>query len=681
MKPHLPAIAASSERMCEMPPLDAEYSLSDRIKNSSLALNLSSKKLGTLGAQTVSQAFKFHPTLAKLVLSGNQIGDAGAQAIGAALRANRALTELILDDNQIGVVGVQAIAEALKSNGTLQSLGLSQNQIDDAGAQAIAEALQTCPPLVALDLRRGQIGDVGALAIAQALLQNTCLAELGLAQNRIGVIGAQAIAEALKSNTSLRCLRLFDNEIGDAGASAIAEALKVNTTLDALHLNSNQISDVGAQAIADALKSNSGLTYLNLERNEIGEDGAQAISKALEANMTLTSLYLTWNRVGDAETFEIEQAVQNNKPLTELNLNWSNQSKLFQYLNVRSKTGGPGASNTVQKLSKPAVRLKSTRLVLNEKSRSPSASDLGRFDFPRADADPEAPVLMEQCGSPNPAAFAHQADWTPFSQNTESAQVPLLDVNNVLDRKFAPYASCWCEENVYHLCLHASQTAWEQNMRASHTVNNFIEQASVVFISNPSRKTPIWCQRLSQPGCPVVWDYHVVLVLPAPSGVMVYDLDTTLGFPCLFRSYADEALRDSFNSLSSFHRRYRVVAASEFLKTFSSDRSHMFVGGKWQAPWPSWPLIQQDPTRIENNLPEYLSMTLTSETAWQPASQSTSAIFSPVVNSKALPEKLLGPPLARRIAHAGPYGVVLTEQEFFSHFSNVRFEDAVVPEC
>ncbi|KJE90928.1 hypothetical protein CAOG_002156 [Capsaspora owczarzaki ATCC 30864] len=573
-----------------MPPLDAEYSLSDRIKNSSLALNLSSKKLGTLGAQTVSQAFKFHPTLAKLVLSGNQIGDAGAQAIGAALRANRALTELILDDNQIGVVGVQAIAEALKSNGTLQSLGLSQNQIDDAGAQAIAEALQTCPPLVALDLRRGQIGDVGALAIAQALLQNTCLAELGLAQNRIGVIGAQAIAEALKSNTSLRCLRLFDNEIGDAGASAIAEALKVNTTLDALHLNSNQISDVGAQAIADALKSNSGLTYLNLERNEIGEDGAQAISKALEANMTLTSLYTSM----------------------------SDRRQAGQALATQSRS-----------------------------SQNPPCGSS------QPDADPEAPVLMEQCGSPNPAAFAHQADWTPFSQNTESAQVPLLDVNNVLDRKFAPYASCWCEENVYHLCLHASQTAWEQNMRASHTVNNFIEQASVVFISNPSRKTPIWCQRLSQPGCPVVWDYHVVLVLPAPSGVMVYDLDTTLGFP----------------------------SASEFLKTFSSDRSHMFVGGKWQAPWPSWPLIQQDPTRIENNLPEYLSMTLTSETAWQPASQSTSAIFSPVVNSKALPEKLLGPPLARRIAHAGPYGVVLTEQEFFSHFSNVRFEDAVVPEC
>ncbi|EEB89981.1 hypothetical protein MPER_11870, partial [Moniliophthora perniciosa FA553] len=57
-----------------------------------------------------------------------------------------------------------------------------------------------------------------------------------------------------------------------------------------------------------------------------------------------------------------------------------------------------------------------------------------------------------------------------------------------------------------------------------------------VFISNATRTVALWDQKLTQePGIPVVWDYHVILVLRSrfknPEDQLVawvYDFDTTL---------------------------------------------------------------------------------------------------------------------------------------------------------
>jgi hypothetical protein len=85
------------------------------------------------------------------------------------------------------------------------------------------------------------------------------------------------------------------------------------------------------------------------------------------------------------------------------------------------------------------------------------------------------------------------------------------------------YASHYCEENVYQLAkrflAHADLSS---------------ESGFVVFVSNPTKSTPIWCQKLSEDDSPVVWDYHVIFVvksLDKQAGSVVIDQDSKLGYP------------------------------------------------------------------------------------------------------------------------------------------------------
>ncbi|KAF9792885.1 N-terminal glutamine amidase-domain-containing protein [Thelephora terrestris] len=106
----------------------------------------------------------------------------------------------------------------------------------------------------------------------------------------------------------------------------------------------------------------------------------------------------------------------------------------------------------------------------------------------------------------------------------------------------ASYASCYCEENIYRL---AASFLDMPDFRASWDL-------SVVFTSNQTKTASdppalLRQQAACEEGFPVVWDYHVVLVLrPVLSdedddtlngvlsirtGSLIYDFDTTLDLP------------------------------------------------------------------------------------------------------------------------------------------------------
>jgi hypothetical protein len=98
------------------------------------------------------------------------------------------------------------------------------------------------------------------------------------------------------------------------------------------------------------------------------------------------------------------------------------------------------------------------------------------------------------------------------------------------------YTSCFCEENVYKLAEKCGAVGYD---------------ASVVFISSESKQTPIWCQRSARgPDEPVLWDYHVVLLV---RGVvtsngpkdMIFDLDCTLACPTSVEEYFEMSFRPS----------------------------------------------------------------------------------------------------------------------------------------
>uniref|UniRef100_A0A0M3HN95 Protein N-terminal glutamine amidohydrolase n=1 Tax=Ascaris lumbricoides TaxID=6252 RepID=A0A0M3HN95_ASCLU len=135
----------------------------------------------------------------------------------------------------------------------------------------------------------------------------------------------------------------------------------------------------------------------------------------------------------------------------------------------------------------------------------------------------------------------------------------------------------WHEENVWKLC---------ERFKSSGLLT---DKCYVVFISNTDRTVPLWCQRSAVTTPCVVWDYHVIFLQENGTTVLVYDLDSTIKFPCEIR------------------RCFRVVKAFEFLKYFSSDRRHMRNDqGAFHAPPPHWSPIFDESRG--HNLDDFISM-------------------------------------------------------------------------
>ncbi|CAG8630576.1 5104_t:CDS:2 [Ambispora leptoticha] len=176
------------------------------------------------------------------------------------------------------------------------------------------------------------------------------------------------------------------------------------------------------------------------------------------------------------------------------------------------------------------------------------------------------------------------------------------------------YTACYCEENVYLLCRKLVCDKHPENDKDSLASSDF--KIYAVFISNKNETIPLFRQRASlQDNGFIIWDYHVILVYTQPmydkekKKSWVYDLDTTLDFPCDFETYAREALIDVNNDDESFERLYRVIPAETFLEVFASDRSHMINSddGTWMSPPPLYPpILSSKGTRM--NLPLFIDM-------------------------------------------------------------------------
>lgn len=154
-----------------------------------------------------------------------------------------------------------------------------------------------------------------------------------------------------------------------------------------------------------------------------------------------------------------------------------------------------------------------------------------------------------------------------------------------MTRDELPYAAFWCEENVWQLCGHEAFAGLERY---------------AVIVSSRCGRVATWMQRAApRPEWPVLWDYHVVLLVRAASAWVIWDLDSTLGCPVA----AEGWLACSFLPLRPEHLEFapvfRVVAADEYRSTFSSDRSHMRdESGALQVPPPAWPAIVQGPSNL-----------------------------------------------------------------------------------
>ncbi len=137
-------------------------------------------------------------------------------------------------------------------------------------------------------------------------------------------------------------------------------------------------------------------------------------------------------------------------------------------------------------------------------------------------------------------------------------------------------APFWCEENAWHFCADARLDG---------------HACAVVVISNPDRCVALWHQRAaSAPSRPVLWDYHVLVSSRDAEGAhWIWDLDTTLAFPCAASAWARATLRALPGVPAP---RLRCIPAEFYRREFASDRRHMRApDGTWLQPPPPWPAI------------------------------------------------------------------------------------------
>lgn len=148
------------------------------------------------------------------------------------------------------------------------------------------------------------------------------------------------------------------------------------------------------------------------------------------------------------------------------------------------------------------------------------------------------------------------------------------------DRRDLPYAAFWCEENVWQLCVHPRVKGRER---------------WVLIVSSRSGRVATWMQRAAErPEWPVLWDYHVVLLVRDEAGWEVWDLDTTLDLPVAAARWLARSFPPLRREHQAFAPIFRVMRADTYRATLSSDRSHMRdESGALRAAPPTWPAIVQ----------------------------------------------------------------------------------------
>uniref|UniRef100_A0A1B6E4T0 Protein N-terminal glutamine amidohydrolase n=1 Tax=Clastoptera arizonana TaxID=38151 RepID=A0A1B6E4T0_9HEMI len=171
------------------------------------------------------------------------------------------------------------------------------------------------------------------------------------------------------------------------------------------------------------------------------------------------------------------------------------------------------------------------------------------------------------------------------------------------------YTSCYCEENVWKLVEKVQKESVDD-----------LSGYYVVFVSNNIKAVPLWKQAAStkEDGF-VLWDYHVFLIYDSgqfsheiENNSWVFDLDSQLSFPCTFSNYVKETFKSDDNIKPEFHRFFRVVKSSDYLKYFASDRHHMKnQNGLWIKPPPDYEPIFTNESM--HNLPEYINMSNVNE--------------------------------------------------------------------
>ncbi len=142
------------------------------------------------------------------------------------------------------------------------------------------------------------------------------------------------------------------------------------------------------------------------------------------------------------------------------------------------------------------------------------------------------------------------------------------------------YQPFYCEENVWRLCQ-------DQRLGGAEALVAVITGAGRV---GAERRCAFYHQRCAAaPGEPVLWDFHVVLLVRT-RGWQVWDLDSGLGAPVAAGDYLAATFGDQQLIPAALRPRLRLIDAAAYVSQLRSDRSHMRDrAGRYLQPPPPWP--------------------------------------------------------------------------------------------
>ncbi|TIA92374.1 hypothetical protein E3P99_00691 [Wallemia hederae] len=116
---------------------------------------------------------------------------------------------------------------------------------------------------------------------------------------------------------------------------------------------------------------------------------------------------------------------------------------------------------------------------------------------------------------------------------------------------------------------------------------------------------------------PVLWDYHVILLLSLAGREYVVDLDTRLDKVIEKNAYLEHTF--SSKTPPAYRASISVTPAHIFLNTFASDRRHMkSASGVFSSPPPPWSCIKGTDASSPHNLDDWIDGAIDGSEVIQP---------------------------------------------------------------
>jgi Ran GTPase-activating protein (RanGAP) involved in mRNA processing and transport len=297
-----------------------------------------------------SQVAKGVATLQKLNVNlCGIVGKKGVDAIGRALETSTSLVELDISSNRIGDVGARSLAQGLTKNTSLKNLKAFGCNVKGPGSKVIGialgsnstlEELRWGTPMYEKDEEYGDmqefgihhpeavqwgnhIAKVGAEGFAEGLAKNRALKVLDLSDTRIESNGAQAIGKSLESNSHLCELNLQGTSFSAKGMKCLGDSLGKNVALTSLNLNENWFGDMGAVALGRGMVGNTSLKSLQLINCKFKEAGARSIGYALGTMPAMQKINMAGNYIGNAGGLALANAIARNRSLENVRIGQS----------------------------------------------------------------------------------------------------------------------------------------------------------------------------------------------------------------------------------------------------------------------------------------------------------------------------------------------------------------------